>query len=339
MRPLIIPIFIPHEGCPHRCVFCEQHKITDRQIQPMGPAHVEAILRRAVASPRFDIRRNPEVAFYGGTFTGLPIEKMQRLIGAVSPFVKEGLIRSMRISTRPDALDEERLGLLKTHGVHTVELGVQSMNDDVLSRSRRGHTAQDSIRAVEILKEEGFRVGIQLMPGLPGDSPANFMKTVETVLSLKPDMVRLYPTVVIQGTELARQYLKGTYQPLTLEDAVAVCRDAAIRFEAKDIPVIRLGLQASPSLTEKNEILAGPWHPAFGFLVRSAMYHSRIAPLLPHYGAAARIRLFVSERDVPLIRGYKNKGICLIEKITGAEVVEVLPDERLPGKRIEVEWL
>ncbi len=337
MTPLIIPIFIPHGGCPHRCVFCEQHKITDRQTRGMDPADVTGLLRQAVSSPRFDVKRCPEVAFYGGTFTGLSSVRMKDLMGAVSPFMKEGLIQSMRVSTRPDALDAERLRLLKAYGVRTVELGVQSMDDDVLLQSRRGHTARDTLRAVQALKGTGFQVGIQLMPGLPGDSPALFEETVAAVLRLKPDMVRLYPAVVIRGTELARRYAEGTYEPMPLAEAVTICRDATMCFEAEGIPVIRLGLHGSPSLTQAGTLVAGPWHPAFGFLVRSAIYHRVIDPYVKRYVDTARIRLFVPNRDIPLVRGYKNRGIRLIERKTGADVLDVIADDRLPREQIRVE--
>ncbi|MDZ7697026.1 MAG: radical SAM protein [Deltaproteobacteria bacterium] len=337
MTPLIIPIFIPHEGCPHRCVFCEQHKITDRQTRGVAPADVTDLLRQALASPRFDVKRCPEAAFYGGTFTGLSRARMKGLMDAVTPFMKEGLIRSMRVSTRPDALDAERLGLMKAYGVRTVELGVQSMDDHVLLESRRGHTARDTLRAVQALQGAGFQVGIQLMPGLPGDSPALFEKTVAAVLRLKPDMIRLYPAVVIRGTELARRYAEGTYEPMPLAEAVTLCRDATMRFEAEGIPVIRLGLHGSPSLTEAGALVAGPWHPAFGFLVRSAIHHRVIDPYLKRYGDTARIRLFVPNRDIPLVRGYKNRGIRLIERKTGADVLGVIADDRIPRGQIRVE--
>ncbi len=337
MKPLIIPIFIPHRGCPHRCVFCEQHTITARKGQRTEPAHVASVLKQAVASARFDVRRNPEAAFYGGTFTGLSKREMTELLKAVKPFMDDGLIRSIRVSTRPDALDPERLKVLKSQGVQTVELGVQSMNDEVLGYSQRGHTSRDSVRAVQTLKEAGFRVGIQLMPGLPGDSEGVFAETVQSVLRLAPDMVRLYPAVVIRGTPLAHMYAQGRYRPLTLDEAVHCCMDATLRFETQHIPVIRIGLHGSPSLVEEGQIVAGPWHPAFGFLVRSAIHHARIGSDLPRPGTAERIRLFAPQREIALLRGHQNIGIRAVEHKTGSEVVEIIPDEAVPKGRVRVE--
>lgn len=336
MKPLIIPIFIPHTGCPHRCVFCEQHIITDQEGEGIDPYHVTAVLNQAVASDRFDVKRHPEVAFYGGTFTGLSHRTMIEVLSAVQPFLNKGLIQSIRVSTRPDALDEARLTLLKSHGVRTVELGVQSMNDAVLARSQRGHTARDSIQAVQTLKAAGFRVGIQLMPGLPKDWAAVFADTVEKVLMLEPDMVRLYPTVVIRGTPLAHMYAQGRYRPWALSEAVDCCKDATMRLEANHIPVIRIGLHGSPSLLEAGQIVAGPWHPAFGFLVRSAIHHVKIAPDLP-VGVYGPIRLYAPERDIPLLRGHCNEGISAIEHKTGSKVVGVIPDDAISTGRIRVE--
>jgi histone acetyltransferase (RNA polymerase elongator complex component) len=337
LKPLIIPIFIPHTGCPHRCVFCDQERITAQSAGPVSAAHVQGILDQAVRSKTFDPGRDPEVAFFGGTFTGLPVERMKTLLAAVGPYVAAGLIRSIRISTRPDAIDPERLALLKAYHVRTVELGVQSMDDRVLEMSRRGHSARDVTVAVGLLKERGFRVGVQLMPGLPGDSPEAFRATIATVVSLGPAMARLYPAVVIAGTGLARMFEAGTYRPLTLAEAVLRCVEGTMRLEKNGIRVIRIGLMSSPSLLEPGRIVAGPWHPAFGFLVRSAIHHRAIEPDLPDRGAAGRIVIFAPGPEIPLVRGHQNQGTRSIERQTGARVVGVVADDTIPRGRIRVE--
>ena len=338
-RPLIVPIFIVNQGCPHRCVFCQQEKITSRAPLEMTPAAVASVLEEAVLSEGYDPGRLPEVAFYGGTFTGLAPEKMTAFLEAVIPFLKDGSFVSIRISTRPDALDRQRLELLKRYGVSTVELGAQSMDDRVLELSGRGHSAQDTVDAVALLRRYGFRVGIQLMPGLPGDSKRTFMETVARVKALAPDMVRLYPTVVIRGTELARRFESNQYTPWGLEEALHICKESCIILEGAGIPVIRIGLMASPALLKAGEILSGPWHSAFGFLVRSAIHHERIEPLLPGRGEAHTIRLRVPPREIPLVRGYRNQGIQHIEERCGAKVVGVLPDESLQPGQIAVDRL
>ena len=214
LRPFIIPVFIPHRGCPHRCLFCDQEKITSRTARPITGGTVEGIIRMALKSPKFHKGSFSQVAFYGGTFTRLSEGDMKTVLGAVLPFVKEGLISSIRVSTRPDALDMKRLLIMKAFGVDTVELGVQSMDDKVLALCKRGHSAKDSIDAVRTLKKMGFDAGVQLMPGLPGDSESSFYDAISTVIDLKPSMVRLYPALVIEGTGLADLYRTKRYRPV-----------------------------------------------------------------------------------------------------------------------------
>jgi len=226
---------------------------------------------------------------------------------------------------------------LKAYGVSTVELGAQSMNDRVLALSQRGHSAEDTVRAVRMLKDHGFKVGIQLMPGLPGDSREEFSATTKKVLALKPHMVRLYPALVIKGTGLARMHSAGAYQPFSLEEAVNLCVESVLLFEGNGIPVIRIGLMSSPSLLEKGRIVSGPWHPAFGFLVRSGIHHRRIEPFLPTPGTASQINIRVPKREVPLVRGYRNQGLGLIEKKIKARVIKVEPDDSVPPETIRVE--
>jgi histone acetyltransferase (RNA polymerase elongator complex component) len=294
-------------------------------------------LDAAIGAKRFDLSRNVELAFYGGTFTGLKKARMESLLKAAAPYVHSGMVKSIRISTRPDSLDEQRLMVLKAYGVTTVELGVQSMNDHVLALSQRGHTAGDTVTAVRMLKDHGFKVGIQLMPGLPGDSRDEFFATTRKVMALKPHMARLYPALVIKGTGLARMYGEGLYQPFSLKEAVNVCEKSVLLFEGNGIPVIRIGLMGSPSLLEKGRIIAGPWHPAFGFLVRSAIHFNGIAPDLSVPGGAELIRIYAPMREIPLIRGYQNRGIQKIEQKTGARVVGVVPDDTVPPGRIRLE--
>ncbi|MBW2067108.1 MAG: radical SAM protein [Deltaproteobacteria bacterium] len=334
---LIIPVFIPNQGCPHRCVFCHQEKITNQVQGPMNGREVKEVMAQALGTRGLQEKRVRQVAFYGGTFTSLPIETMKDFLGAVQPFVKTGLVESIRVSTRPDSLDERRLEIMREHGVTTVELGAQSMDDEVLELTKRGHKAADTVRSVSRLRDHGFSVGIQLMPGLPGDSRERFRRTVEEVVKLKPDMVRLYPVLVIKGTELARWYEQGKYRPLELEEAVNICRDSCMALEEEGIPVIRIGLLTSRSLLAEGQILAGPWHDSFGFLVRAGIQLKRVMGLLPSPGEAKEIRLRVPAREIPLVRGYKNRGVREIERITGAKVSGIFPDESLERGQIKVD--
>jgi len=337
LRQLIVPIFIPNQGCPHRCVFCEQERITSTSVKSLNTRRITSILDTAIASTKFDPKLKPEVAFYGGTFTGLPPETVKRYLSAIQPYLMKGLFHSIRLSTRPDAIDMDRLQILKDHGVRTVELGAQSMDDSILALSKRGHTADDTVRAVQILKEMGFRVGIQLMPGLPGDTKESFRATIRSVIGLQPDMVRLYPVLVIRGTVLEQWYKEGRYLPLKTREAVDFCIESCINLESEGIPVIRIGLMSSPSLLEKGQILDGPWHPAFGFLVRSGVYHIKIDSDLPAPGEFTQIKIKAPKKEISLLRGYKNEGLELIEAKTKAKILRIKPDETISSGRIKVE--
>ena len=337
IRPLIVPIFIPNQGCPHRCIFCDQEKITSQSHRRVNAEYVEKVLDTAVHSKSFDLKRDPEIAFYGGTFTMLSTGRIKELLEAAAPYIRKRFFRSVRVSTRPDALDQDRLNVMKDRGVLTVELGAQSMDDRVLSLSQRGHSAEDTVSAVHILRRNGFRVGLQLMPGLPGDTKDTFRSTITQVVKLRPDMVRLYPAVVIQGTELARRHAQGRYQPLTLENAVDICMESCIRLESEGIPVIRIGLMSSPSLLENGRIVAGPWHTAFGFLVRSGIHLKKIEPDLPGQGKALQIIIHAPKMEIPMVRGYKNQGLKWIEAKTGARVITVKSDDTIPQGKIRVE--
>jgi histone acetyltransferase (RNA polymerase elongator complex component) len=338
-RVLIVPIFIPHEGCPYRCIYCQQEKITSQPARPIDGSTIKQTLQNAINSTGFDAGLEPEVAFYGGTFTRLPLGRMKEVLEAVVPFLRKGLFKSIRVSTRPDSVQEEQIRLMKDRGVATVELGTQSMDDGVLALSRRGHTARDTLESVHRLKAHGFKVGIQLMPGLPGDSEDTFLKTVDEIIRLGPAMVRLYPTLVIKGTELATWYEENRYHPLSLDAAVRICHRSCVRLEQRGIPVIRIGLMSSPALLPGEEIVAGPWHGAFGFLVRSAIHQEKIASCLPRQGVADRMRLRVPPREIPLVRGYKNRGLLLIQQKTGAKVIDTIEDDAVPLGQVRVEVL
>jgi histone acetyltransferase (RNA polymerase elongator complex component) len=334
---LIVPIFIPFQGCPFQCIYCRQDRITNRPTAPVTSDFIKETIDAAVKSNRFSSAVTREVAFYGGTFTNLPEDKMRSMLETVSPYLRDGSVNSIRVSTRPDSLSEIHLALMKDYGVATVELGVQSMNDEVLVQSRRGHLSEDVVKSVALLKQYDFRVGIQLMPGLPGDNESTFRGTVGKVLELRPHMARLYPAVVIRGTELASLYEAGQYRALTLDEAVKICGEACERLEDNDIPVIRIGLMSTPSLREDGEIIAGPWHNAFGFLVRSFIHQKKIAPFLPRVTSPANIGIRAPKCEIPLVRGYKNEGVHRLEEMSGAKITYVKPDDKVPAGTIEVD--
>ncbi|CAK8723341.1 Radical SAM core domain-containing protein [Candidatus Electronema halotolerans] len=302
----VIPVFIHHEGCPHRCLFCNQHRISGWKGSPVSTAEV-----RQEIQTWLDRRKNSQaavqVAFYGGSFTALPCDRQQELLQAAAPFLETGQVQSLRLSTRPDCMDAEQADFLKAHRVATVELGAQSMNDVVLTAARRGHTAAATEQAMVVLKQAGLETGIQLLLGLPGDSRTSLRRTVEQVIALRPDFVRLYPLLVLRGSGLAELHRQGQHQPLSLAKAVLLAAFMKERFEHAGIRTVRMGLQAGPEL--EDSLLAGPWHPAFGELVKSRLMLKQTRKLLAQAKSGQRISLRISSRDQSVFRGLKSANL------------------------------
>ena len=319
IKDLIIPVFISHQGCPHQCVFCNQNKITGND-KPPSPAEVAEYLALHLGT----VKSGAVVAFYGGSFTGLPRELQTEYLEAVGPFIKTGQVSGIRVSTRPDYIDEGALNLIKSLGVKTVELGVQSLEADVLRLSGRGHTAEDSLRASAFVKESGLELGIQLMAGLPGDSADKFIATVARVIEAAPAFVRIYPALVVKGAPLEAQWRRGGYKPLSLEAAVAQCAIAVKMFRAAGIKVIRLGLQPSKEL--EDALLAGPYHPSFGHLVESELAFERMSDAMAGT-RTGKIEFLVNPRELSVYKGIKSYNIekfrCLKKEITIKPAEEV----------------
>lgn len=268
MKAVTVPFFISHQGCPHTCLFCDQRTISGAAGSLPGREEILSRIRtwRAGAG-----NRPVEVAFFGGSFTALPRETQAELLAPLQPLLTSGEVTSVRLSTRPDYIDTDLVGWLKKSGVHTIELGVQSMDDAVLAASGRGHTAAQSVAAIHCIKQHGLSVGAQLMPGLPGDTTRTSLDSLERVISAGADFMRIYPTVVLRGTELAQLYAAGDYSPLDLEQGVSLCKQLLHRALRAGLPVIRIGLQADDGLSS-DTILAGCWHPSLGQIVSSGLY-------------------------------------------------------------------
>jgi len=260
----IYPVFIPHAGCPHRCLFCAQDRSTGQSAAP-ATEELDGWLDRTLP-----LHGDGEIAFYGGTFTLLPVKLQEGYLAVARAFVDAARVGGIRISTRPDALGGDSVERLKEAGVTTVEIGCQSFSSAVLCASGRGHSPEDSVAAIQSCRATGLKVGVQLMPGLPCGDAQEALTSLRRALELEPSFVRIYPTVVIDGTELAKLWQTGGYTPWSLDHAVDVCADMLHLCRLADMPVIRLGLQRDPQL-EAN-LLAGPYHPAFGQLVRSRLW-------------------------------------------------------------------
>ena len=335
-RPLIIPVFIAHMGCPHRCVFCDQTAITGHGNGRISPQQVREQVSEFLSLEVRD--RGPvEVAFYGGNFLGLPTAYRKSLLDAAQGFVEDEAVSGIRFSTRPDTVYDETLQSLSPYTVRVVEVGAQSMDDTVLALSRRGHTADDTKKAVEALKASGLSTGVQLMPGLPGDTFESMLETGRRVADMNPDFVRIYPTVVVKNTVLEKWYRSGEFKPLSLSQAVEVTKKLFLLFQTRRIRVIRMGLQTTESLQEPGTVVAGPFHPAFGHLVHSAVFLDRAAQALEEERPESRrIALSVHPRDVPRLKGLKGENIRELVERFQLEELQVCPDPVLSKNTLRV---
>ncbi len=300
---LVVPIFIVQEGCPHQCLFCNQHSITgEHQERTVDAEIVEETIQEWLGYSTG--RQRVQVAFFGGSFSCLPQKRQQQLLDAVQPFSASGKVESVRISTRPDCISDTVCKNLYKNGVRTIELGCQSMDDKVLQRTRRGHTVEQSIIAAELVRKNRMELGIQLMVGLPGETTRSFQAGVRRVIDLQPDFVRLYPTLVVKKTQLASNYESGEYVPLTMNKAVALCCRAYSDFKKAGVRVIRMGLQASDSL--ENTIVDGPYHPAFGELVVSRLWFKRARRMISTCPIDKIMNIRISHRDLSAFLGPKR---------------------------------
>jgi histone acetyltransferase (RNA polymerase elongator complex component) len=267
----IIPIFVPHLGCPNDCVFCNQNRISGKDVNPNINQLYEDVEEYGST---IDRKENPsvELAFFGGSFTGIEKDLQDEYLKMGKHFIDQGKIDSVRVSTRPDYINEEILNNLKKYGVKTIELGVQSLCDEVLINSNRGHSVMDVFSAAQMIKDKGFVLGFQLMPGLPGDNEMIFKETVDITVSIKPDIVRIYPTLVIKDTKLCDMYFSGEYEALSMEDAIEYSLYGFEKFKEAGINVIRIGLQPSDNISNEKDVVAGPFHPSFRELVESEFF-------------------------------------------------------------------
>ncbi|QXE88981.1 radical SAM protein [Geomonas subterranea] len=334
MRPLLVPFFISHQGCPHRCVFCDQERVAGAAAGLPTPGH---LLRRIEEYRLGAPARQLEVAFYGGTFTALPRRDQEGLLLPLQPLLAAGIVRSVRLSTRPDAVDPDTAAFLKEHGVATVELGVQSLDPEVLLLSGRGHGPCEVELSVAVLKRAGIEVGLQLMPGLPGDTPQRSLVSLRRALALKPAFLRIYPTLVIEGTELARRYREGSYHPLSLPQAVSLCKEMLVAAGEAGVPVIRFGLQPTSELDSPGVVLAGPYHPAFGQLVESELCFDRMSALLEGIPAGSRVTFGAPQGRVSDLVGQSRGNLRRLVANYGVNP-SVSEDTALPHGRISLTW-
>lgn len=302
LKHYIIPIFVPHMGCPFQCVFCDQKKISG--ANNTNPAEIIDNHLNTLRTKKH-IKR-VEVAFYGGSFTAIEKKRQIDLLEIVKPYMMSGCVDNIRISTRPDFISLEILDFLKRYGVKIIELGVQSLNDRVLELSGRGHNASKVYEAARLIKEAGISLGIQLMPGLPGDTLDTIFATMSKTIQIKPDFVRIYPAVVLKNTLLHEQLKKKKYFPLNLSEAVQICAKMYKEFINNHIQVIRMGLQATDLLSQEY-VVQGPYHPSFGELVLSEIaYNLMIKQTNILDCTAGHLKFIVPNRQLSIYVGQKK---------------------------------
>lgn len=308
-RNSIIPVFVPHLGCPNDCVFCNQRRISGH-IEPATAQTVRNAIEEAAALTPPGTKR--QLAFYGGSFTAIPEARQLELFEATQPYLADGTISSIRLSTRPDAIDGAVLKRLKKYGVTVVELGAQSMCDRVLELSGRGHDSADVENASELIKASGFDLILQMMTGLPGDTDESCVETAKKIVALEPDGVRIYPTVIVRDTVLCDMWRAGTYKEHTVEDAVRVCAKIVPLFKNAGIPIIRMGLNPTEDLSG-GDALGGAYHPALGELVLSRIMLEKARELLRGVEPGSRIVLGVNRSDISKMVGQHR---CNVKTLT-----------------------
>lgn len=319
-RESIIPVFVPHLGCPNDCVFCNQRRISG-STEPATADTVHKAVESAGPAPE-GMKR--QLAFYGGSFTAIPAAEQLSLLNAAREYISRGDIHSLRLSTRPDAIDIPTLKRLREYSVETIELGAQSMDDEVLRLSGRGHTAADVENASRLIKAKGFCLILQMMTGLPGDSDEKAVETARRIIALEPDGVRVYPTVIVRDTALYDLWQAGRYKEHSVEDAVSVCAKLLPMFDAAGIPVIRMGLNPTEELSS-GAAAGGAYHPALGELVKSRIMLNRARQLLAGVPAGSSVTIAVHKSKVSQMVGQHRQNAETLKRELLLKEVKVVP--------------
>ena len=310
MRHINVALFVPHNGCPNQCSFCNQRAISGHRNQ-VEPSDVDKAVQIALENPE---SKGGEIAFFGGSFTAIERETMVSLLSAAYRYVENGSFKGIRISTRPDAVDEEICEILKTYGVTAVELGAHSVDARVLMLNKRGHTADDIAKATKLLQKNGFETGLQMMTGLYGSTDEDSIETARKIIGVNPDTVRIYPTVVHENTELCELYRKGEYHPQGVEEAAELCAELLQMFEEAGIKVIRTGLHSGGDV--EGEFVAGAYHPAFKEICESKIYLRKVTELIRENKIPeGKIEIRVSPKAVSQMTGQKKANIEALKKL------------------------
>lgn len=339
-KEYVIPVFVPHLGCPNDCIFCNQKSISG-QKKNITKEEAKKTIDNFLKNIK-DKDAKKEIAFFGGSFTGIDENVQEELLQIAYEYIEKGQVNSIRISTRPDYINKEILKRLKKYKVKTIELGVQSANDYILERANRGHTFKNVEKASKLIRWYGFNLGHQMMVGLPESTRIDDINTAKALIKLKPKMVRIYPVLVIKGTKLEKEYNEGIYEPLSVVQAVETCKQLVRMFTDKKIEVIRVGLQNTDEIcnpkNKESEVVAGPFHPAFGQLVESSMWYDAIVEKIKKLNVKVKeVEVTVNPIDVNNVIGHKKENVIKL-KDTYEVDLSVKQDEKIKqGKsRIEI---
>ncbi len=335
MKHYNIPIFVPHRGCPNDCVFCNQKKITGISTDITSDDIVTTIEEYLKTLPKDN--RTVEVAFFGGSFTGIDFNVQEQFLSTAHKYIKRGIIDGIRVSTRPDYITIDILEQLKKYGVTTIELGVQSLDENVLIKSNRGHSSKDVYDAVSLIRKYDFSLGLQMMTGLPGDNDDISIETAKKIINLSPDFVRIYPTLVLKNTKLEQMYNDGNYLPQSLDNAVLLCKKLLMLFSENSIPVIRVALQTTDEICPGGSYVAGPYDAQFRELVEASIYYDKFSEIISK-SEYKEVLALVNTKEVSKAIGQNKSNIIMLNerfdinfKVKGDD--SILPNEfKIIGK-------
>ena len=334
-KQYVIPVFIPHLGCPNDCSFCNQKSISGKTKMPTKEDVIKIIEDNLKSFKENDAYI--EIAFFGGSFTGIDVEKQKEYLEIANEYVKNKKVNGIRLSTRPDYITKDILKMQKKYNVKTIELGVQSTNDYILNRCDRGHTFEDVKKASKLIRWYGFNLGHQMMVGLPESTKLDEIRTAKDLIKLKPKMVRIYPVLVIKGTKLEKEMELGEYKPLTVLQAVERCKELLYLFNKKNIQVIRVGLQNTDEITspgsKNSEVVAGPYHPAFGQLVEDSIWYESIVDKIKKINDKVKeVKIKVNFANINNVVGHKKSNIKKLKETYDVDVVVEADKNIKPGK-------
>ena len=331
----IIPFFIPNIACPHKCIFCNQNIITNTITQQITPEKIEKTVDAWLLYQK-NKHAQIQLSFYGGNFLGLETNLLLSFLNTAEKLILDKKINSIRFSTRPDTITSKKLKLLKGYSVNTIEVGAQSMDNEVLIKSGRCHEAEDTAKAAKLIKDDGFELGLQMMTGLPKDTEEKSLYTAKKIAELKPNFVRIYPCIILKESGLEILFNNRKYTPQTLQESVDIVKKVYLIFKENNINVIRIGLQASEELQLGSKIVAGPYHPAYGHLVLSAIYFDIAAKIIEQKKLNNKeINLIVNPKDVSVACGIKKENIIKLKNRFNLKQINIIQDSHISrGKPI-----